>query len=89
MLVLIMLSTPVILFYNEDLSHKNSIYYPDCITIQKEGFIPNVKECVEYVERNPNATGQNIVYDLTTTPAEKNCLISNLDRFHLQNINVT
>ena len=63
--------TPVILFYDEDLSHKNSVYYQDYMTIQKEDFIPDVKECVEYVKLYPNATGQNIVFDLTATPAEK------------------
>ena len=46
-------------------------YYPDCLTIYKGEFIPNTEECVEYVKIYPNATGQNIVYALTATPAER------------------
>ena len=72
-IVTMLLIIPVMYIFNDspDLSYRNSIYYPDCMTIQKEGFIPNVEQCIEYVEINPNATGQDIVYNLTATPAEK------------------
>ena len=49
---------------------KNSMYYQDCRLLnQKYG--GGVSGCIEYMTVNPNATGRDVVNELTTSPAEK------------------
>ena len=50
--------------------NENSIYYKDCLLLNRN-YGGGITECIKYVTNNPNATGRDVVYELTATPAEK------------------